>query len=115
MKTQKRQRQKMRRRRSFPGSRRGSKSLHFAVIADYSFFGCRPSLAGLSLYSTHEACTLWPVSGSLVKSFCTKRIFSTLKEAHSYIAYLKDRNPNSLIPIPVLDKGQPDLFQEVLI
>jgi hypothetical protein len=38
--------------RSVPGSRRGSKVLHFAVISDYTFSGCRPSLAGLSLYST---------------------------------------------------------------
>jgi hypothetical protein len=99
--------------RSITGTRRGSGSLHFAVISDYSFSGCRPSLSGLSLYSTYEACTSWPVSGSLVKIACNKQVFPTLKEAQSYITYLKGRYPASLVPFPVLDKGQPDLFQGV--
>jgi hypothetical protein len=88
-------------------------SLHFAVISDLSFSGCRPSLTGLSLYSTKEACTLWPIPGSLVRLLSNKHIFPTLKLAHSYIAYFKGRYPNSPVPFPVLDKGQPELFQEV--
>jgi hypothetical protein len=83
------------------------------VIADYTPSRGRPSLAGLSLHSTTETCTLWPVSGSLLKLTCNKRVFSTLKEARSYISYLKKRNPSSLVPFPVLDREQPNLFQEV--
>jgi hypothetical protein len=83
------------------------------VIADYAPSRGRPSLIGLSLHSTKEACTLWPVSGSLLKLTCNKRVFSTLKEACSYISYLKKRNPSNLVPFPVLDRGQQDLFQGV--
>jgi hypothetical protein len=88
-------------------------SLHFAVISDFSFLGCQPSLTGLCLYSTKEACTPWPVPGSVVRFFCNKQVFPTLKQARFYIAYLKERYRNSPVPFPVLDKGQKELFQEV--
>jgi hypothetical protein len=83
------------------------------VIADYTLTRGHPNLVGLSLHSTKEACTRWPVPGSLVKSTCNKWVFSTLKEAQSYISYLKERHPTSTVPYPVLDKGQPELFQGV--
>ena len=101
----------MRHRRRSPGYRRAT--FHFMVIADYTLTRGRPSLVGLSLHSTKEACTLWPVSGSLVKSTCSKWVFSTLKEARSYIGYLKGRHPTSTVPFPVLDMGQPDFYQGV--
>jgi hypothetical protein len=88
-------------------------SLHYAVISDFSLSHGRPSLVSLSLHSTKEACTLWPLPGSMVRLLSNKHIFPTLKLAHSYIAYLKSRYPNSPVPFPVLDKGQPELFQEV--
>ena len=90
-------------------------SLHYAVISDFSFSGCRPSLIGLSFHTTKKACTKWPVPGSKVKLLCNKRIFPTQEEALSYIAYLYKRYPNSSVPFPVLDKGQLKLFQEVSI
>jgi hypothetical protein len=86
---------------------------HYAVIADFTFSGCRPSLRGLSLHSTKEGCTLWPVSGSMVGFSCNKQVFHTLVQARSYITYLLARHPGSNVPFPVLDNGQPDLFQEV--
>lgn len=98
----------MRHRRRSPGLRRAS--LHFMVIADYTLTRGRPSLVGLSLHSTKESCTPWPVSGSQFKSTCNKWVFSTLKEARSYIGYLKERHPTSTVLFPVLDKGQQDFF-----
>jgi hypothetical protein len=83
------------------------------VIADYTLTHGRPSLVSLSLHSTKEACTRWPVSGSLVKFTCNKQVFSTLKEAQVYISYLKERHPTSTVSFPVLDRGQPDFFQGV--
>jgi hypothetical protein len=88
-------------------------ALHFAVIADFSLSRGHPSLVGLEFYSTKEACTLWPVRGSLLKFSCNKHVFHTVKEAHSYIAHLKKTYPNSPVPFPVLDSGQQELFQEV--
>jgi hypothetical protein len=88
-------------------------ALHYTVISDFTLSNGRPSLVGLSLHSTSEACTLWSLSGSLVRLASNKRIFSTLKEAKHYITCLKGRNPESPVPFPVLDKGQPELFQEV--
>jgi len=88
-------------------------ALHFQVTADFIFTKGRPSLAGLSLHSTKAACTQWPVPGSLVRFASISRIFHTLKEARSYIAYLMRRYPDSPVPFPVLDKGQNELFQEV--
>jgi hypothetical protein len=88
-------------------------ALHYAVIADFTLSRGHPSLVGLELYSTTEACTHWPVPGSLFKVTYNKHVFQTLKEAHSYIAHLKKTYPNSPVPFPVLDSGQQELFQEV--
>jgi hypothetical protein len=88
-------------------------SLHYQVISDFTFENGRPSLVGLSFYSTSAACTMWPVFGSLVRFASNSRIFHTLKEAQSYIIYLMELYPESSVPFPVLNKGQPELFQEV--
>jgi len=88
-------------------------ALHYQVTADFSLSNDRSSLAGLSLHSTKVACTQWPVPSSQVRFASNMRIFSTLKEAHSYITYLKGHYPDSPVPFPVLDKGQNDLFSEV--
>jgi hypothetical protein len=89
-------------------------ALHYQVTADYSLHNGRPSLIGLSLHSTKAACTRWPIRRSLASFASNSFIFYTLKEAHSYIAYLMGRYPNSPVPFPVLDKDQQKLFPEVL-
>ena len=87
--------------------------MHYQVISDFILTKGRPSLVSLSLHSTQAACTPWPVHGSLARLTSNSRIFPTLKEAYLYITYLLGRYPNSPIPFPVLDKGQPELFREV--
>ena len=89
-------------------------ALHYQVIANFTSTKGRPSLVGLSLHSTTAAYTQWPVPGSLVRFASNSRIFHTLKEAHSNIAYLLGLYKDSPVPFPVLDKGQKELFQEVL-
>jgi len=86
---------------------------NYMVISDFAFTKGCPSLVSLSLYSTKEACSLFPLPGSVVRFASNKRIFSTQKEAKDYISYLLGVYPNSPIPFPVLDKEQPKLFQEV--
>jgi len=82
----------------------------YQVTADFSFSGCRPLLAGLSLHSTKAACNQWPVPGSLVRFASNARTFPTLKLAHSYISYIMGRYSQCPVPFPVLDKGQQELF-----
>jgi hypothetical protein len=93
-----------------PGAKRFILARHYQVIADFFLSSGRPSLVGLSLHSTLAACTLWPAPGSLVRFASNSHIFPTLKQAHSYITYLMGLYPESLVPFPVLDKGQPELF-----
>jgi len=85
----------------------------YMVISNFSFTKGRPLLVSLSLHSTKAACSKFPLPGSLVRFTSNKRIFSTLKEAKSYITYLLAVYPNSPATFPVLDKEQPELFQEV--
>jgi hypothetical protein len=86
---------------------------HYQVIADFSFSGCRPVLVNLSLHSTRAACSSFPFQPEFSKITTVSHIFPTLQNARSYIAYLFRVYPNCPAPFPVLDKGQPDLFQEV--
>jgi len=88
-------------------------ALRYMVISDFILTNGSPSLVGLSLHSTKAACTLFPLSGSVVRFSSNKRIFKTKKEAKHYISYLLGLYKNSLIPFPVLDKEQPELIQEL--
>ena len=88
-------------------------ALRYMVISDFTLTNGSPSLVGLSLHSTKAACTLFPLPASLVRFASNKRIFSTLKETQNYITYLMGLYKNSLVPFPVLDKEQQELFLEV--
>ena len=88
-------------------------ALHFQVYADFSLTNGKPQLASTSIYSTTAACTSLPIYPYEHTYLTTSRIFSTLRLARSYIAYLHGVYPNSPATPPVLDGGQLDLFQEV--
>ena len=88
-------------------------SLHFQVIAEFSLAQGKPSLVSTVLYSTHAACTLWPILPNENTPLTISRIFPTLRLAHSYVAYLY-RVYKKPIPPLVIDGGQQDLFMEVL-
>ena len=87
-------------------------SLHFQVYADFIYTKGKRSLEGISLFSTRAACSdfpFWPYENSYLT---ISRIFPTLQQAHSYLAYLHGAYKSSA-PLPVLDSGQQELFQEV--
>ncbi|WP_461257064.1 hypothetical protein [Treponema sp. R80B11-R83G3] len=73
-------------RRSSPGSRRGRGSIHYRAYAEYNLIHGKPQLASTSIFTTKSALTPLPLfENSALKQ---SRIFPTLENAHSYIAYL---------------------------
>jgi hypothetical protein len=88
-------------------------SLHFQVYAEFSLANGKPQLVSTSIFSTHAACTSWPVYPLENLLLTISRIFPTLRHAKSYIAYLHGVYPRRPAPPPVLDGGQKDLFSEV--
>jgi len=101
------------RRSSSPGSR--SRGLHYQVYAGFSFLEGRPQLVKTSISSIHKAGTTFPINPLCSSLLTISRIFTSLKIAHSYIAYLHGVNPDSPAPPSVLDGGQHNLFSEVSI
>jgi len=99
-------------RRSSPGSRRGY-GLHFQVYAGFTLTHGKPQLVSTSISSTHAACTPIPFYPFDYSYLTISRIFPTLKNAYSYIAFLHGVYPHSPAPPPVLDGGQKELFSEV--
>ena len=87
-------------------------SLHFQVIAEFSLTQGKPSLVSTVLYSTHAACTLWPILPNENTYLATSQIFPTLQLARSYVAYLY-RVYKKPIPPLVIDGGQQELFKEL--
>ena len=88
-------------------------SLHFQVIANFSLIQGKPQLLSTEIYSTYAACTsllFWPYPSTYLS---ISRIFPTLQNANSYIAYLQGVYPHSPAPLPIMDSGQKDLFLEV--
>jgi len=88
-------------------------SLHFQVYADFSLTNGKPQLVGTSISSTRAGCTRFPFYPFDYSLLTISRIFPTLQNVHSYIAYLHGVYPRSPAPPPVLDGGQKDLFSEV--
>ena len=86
--------------------------LKFQVYADFNLTKGKPSLVKTSLYSTTEAATTLPFFTYIKTFLTTSRIFSTLPEAHHYIAYLHGVYKKPLT-LPVLDSEQLKLFAEV--
>jgi hypothetical protein len=91
----------------------GFMSLHFQVYADFMLTNGKPQLASTSIFSTHAACTSWPIMPYENSCLTISRIFHTLKNAQDYIAFLHGVYPHSPAPPPVLDSGQKDLILEV--
>jgi hypothetical protein len=85
-------------------------SLHFQVYAQIKLNHGKPQLLKTSISSTTSAVTTIPFNPSLVSSVQISRIFSTIKEAKSYIAYLQGVYKKSNVPPPILDSGQKELF-----
>jgi hypothetical protein len=85
-------------------------SLHFQVYADFIFPHGKVQLVSTSISSTHAACTTIPIFPYEHKLLTISRIFPTLQNAKSYIAYLHRVYKGSSAPPPVLDGGQKDLF-----
>jgi hypothetical protein len=87
-------------------------SLHYQVTSTFAFMHStgRPSLIGLTLNSTFAACTSWPNQPNQGSFLTQARIFSSLKDAQSYIAYLQRIYKRCAVPPPVLDSGQLNLF-----
>jgi hypothetical protein len=98
--------------RQSPGAKGVFVSLRFQVIADFSLTQGKPSLVSTVLFSTHAACTQWPILLNENISLTISRIFPTLQLARSYIAYLY-RVYKKPIPPLVIDGGQQELFLEV--
>jgi hypothetical protein len=88
-------------------------ALHFQVYADFKYANGKRTLVSTSISSTHAAVTdlpFWPYE----HSYSTlSRIFHTLKNAQSYIAYLHGVYPDSPATPPVLDGNQQELFKEL--
>ena len=98
--------------RQSPGAKGVFMSLHFSVIAEFSLTQGKPSLVSTVLYSTHAACTQWPILPNENAPLTISRIFPTIQLARSYIAYLY-RVYKKPIPPLVIDGGQQELFLEV--
>jgi hypothetical protein len=91
----------------------GGLALRFQVYADFSFTHGKQQLISTAIYCTTAACTLWPIQPEENSYLTISRIFPTLHNAKSNIAYLHGVYPNSLAPPPVLDSGQKEFFLEV--
>jgi hypothetical protein len=89
-------------------------SLHFQVYAEFKLSNGKPQLISTSISSTYSACVQIPFNPYPHKLLTISRIFPTLQNAKSYIAYLHGVYPNSPAPPPVLDGNQQELFPEVL-
>jgi hypothetical protein len=87
-------------------------SIRYQVYADFSLTNGKPQLISTAIFSTHSACSLWPLSPKENSHLTITRIFPTLRNAKSYIAYLHGVYKNSPAPPPVLDSGQQELFKE---
>jgi hypothetical protein len=85
-------------------------SLHFQVFAQFKLNHGKPQLLETSISSTTAAVTQWAFNPSLVSSIAISRIFGTLQEAKSYIAYLRGVYKQTTAPPPILDSGQKELF-----
>jgi len=88
-------------------------ALHFQVYADFIIINGKPQLVKTSIFSTTAAVTKFPILPNENSHLTLSRIFHTLKNAHSYIAFLHGVYPHSPAPLPVLDSGQKDLFMGV--
>jgi hypothetical protein len=89
-------------------------ALHYQVYAVFNTLtNGKRSLTGLSIYSTHAACTSLPFWPNPATYLTISRIFPTLRHAHSYIAYLQGVYQQNPATPPVLCGGQLDLFSEV--
>jgi hypothetical protein len=88
-------------------------SLHYQVYAEFTLTQGKPQLVSTVIYSTTAAITLFPICPSINSYLTISRIFPTLKNAYSYIAYLHGVYPASPAPPPVLDGNQQELFPEV--
>jgi len=88
-------------------------SLHFQVYADFTFTYGKPQLISTSISSTHAACTTFPIYPFDHTYLTISRIFPTLQNANSYIAFLHGVYKDSPAPLPVLDGGQKEFFSEV--
>ena len=85
-------------------------SLHFQVYAEFTLTKGKPQLGSTSISSTRAGCTRFPFYPFNYSLLIISRIFPTLKNAHSYIAFLHGVYPHSPAPPPVLDSGQKELF-----
>jgi len=85
-------------------------SLHYQVYAVFTLTQGKPQLVNLSISSTRAACSPLPFCPSDFSYLTISRIFPTLQNAHSYIAYLQGLYPDSPAPPPVLVGGQKELF-----
>jgi hypothetical protein len=83
-------------------------AFHFQVYAHFKFSNGKAQLVSTSISSTTSAVTTIP-ENPLLFGLCISRTFHTIKEAHSYIAYLQGVYKTKLPP-PVLDSGQQFLF-----
>jgi hypothetical protein len=91
-------------------SRRGY-GLHFQVYGEFTLTRGKAQLIKTSISSTYAACTSIPFCPYANTLLTISRIFPTLKNANSYIAYLHRVYPHSPAPPPVLDGGQKELFK----
>jgi hypothetical protein len=93
-------------------TKRCGSGLHYQVYAEFSFQHNKPKaqLVSTSISSTYAACTTILFQPFDSKPLTISRIFHTLPQAHSYIAYLHGVYPNSTAKPPVLDCGQKELF-----
>jgi hypothetical protein len=89
-------------------------SLHFQVYADFTITHGKPQLVKTSIYSTTAACTTIPINPYAHTLLTISRIFPTLQNAKSYIAYLHGVYTHSPATPPVLDGNQKELFTEVV-
>ena len=85
-------------------------SLHYQVYADFTLTQGKPQLVNTSISSTLAACTSLPFCPFDYSYLTISRIFHTLQNAQSYIAFLHGVYPHSPAPPPVLDSGQIELF-----
>jgi len=85
-------------------------SLNFQVYADFTITQGKPQLVNTSISSTHAACTSFPFHPFDYSFLTISRIFKTMQNAKSYIAFLHGVYPHSPAPPPVLDSGQKELF-----
>jgi hypothetical protein len=85
-------------------------SLHFQVYADFILTQGKAQLVKTSISTTHAGCVPFPFHPFDYSFLTISRIFKTMPNAKSYIAFLHGVYPHSPAPPPVLDSGQKELF-----